>query len=702
MTRIPTMAQLTGFSRRRAAAQFALEKSLRKHASSEAYHRHLEALTREPHLAGSEANERVARMIGRAMNEAGLDVKEYAYDVYLPSLDNEAHVALVTPIRMLLNSQEYILAEDRFSSHEGLAPGWNAYSGSGDVTAEVVYANYGRKEDFETLEEQGITVEGKIVIARYGGNFRGYKAKYAEAYGAVGLIMYSDPADGGYVSGAVYPEGRFMPESGVQRGSLLTLDYIGDPLTPFEPALPLDAPDKVKRLDPDEVGFHTIPVGPLPYGSAKEILQRMKGDVVPSGWQGGLPFTYRLDGGEGLTVRLRVDQPYEFVRATNVLGFLEGSELPDEWIILGAHFDAWNFGTADPNSGTAMLLTLAEMLGDLAAAGHRPRRTIAIAHWDAEEYGVIGSVEWVEQFRQEVHDKVVAYLNADMAVSGPDFSAASSPSLKAVIVEATKAVQHPDTKSSLHRSWLGETEDEDAEPAFGNLGGGSDHVGFYVHVGVPAASVSLGSQVPIYHTSYDNMAWYERFADPEFAYGPAIASLNGVLALRLANAEILPYDVGHYASDLKTHIAGLEASGDEQDMEIDLAALKEAGDRLAAASKAYEQARDARTALGDLTDETMKRVNRSLLSLEKALIHSEGLQGRPWHRSLFGGPDPFSGYAAWMLPGLRYEIEAGSPDGLRRWQAVYAAAMDDLTGRINSLTRLLSEDAEGQQEEDAE
>ena len=676
---------LTGFTADHAAAQRACEAQLLEVPSPETFRVHLERLTEKPHPAGSEANQAVADYLAETMKTAGLTVERYPYDVYLPSLDTEVEVALVTPVRQPLNNQEDILAEDRFSDDPALGPAFNAFSGSGDVTRPVVYANYGRKEDFERLRTLGVSVEDKIVVARYGGNFRGYKAKYAEVRGAAGLIIYSDPADYGYVQGLVYPEGRYANESTIQRGSLLTLDYWGDPLTPFEPALPQESSENIKRLDPAEVeDLHTIPVAPLPYGAAQEILKRMTGAAVPNSWQGGLPFTYRLTGGDGLTVRLRVEQPNELTRIENVVGTLEGTEHPDEWIVLGAHYDAWTFGAVDPNSGTAMLLTLAEALGQLAENGCAPRRSVKIGHWDAEEQGIIGSSEWVEDLRGPLSTGAVAYLNADAAVSGARFGGAASPSLKGPILEATKAVQQPGTDSTVYQVWQARTPEAEA-PALGNLGGGSDHVGFYAHLGIPAAGLGMSGSSPVYHSAYDDFAWYERFADTTFAHGPALARLDGLVALRLARADVLPYDVARYATDLKTHTAALRERAAAQDLDADFSVLDDAAARLDSAAAAFEEARDTLLG-GSLPEEdTLAALNEGLIDLERAWLRDEGLPQSAWSRSLYAAPDPFSGYASWMLPGLRYAVETGTGADVQEWTRIYAEAVRALTRRVEAL-----------------
>ncbi|PTM02703.1 MAG: glutamate carboxypeptidase, partial [Bacteroidetes bacterium] len=497
-----------------------IEKEFNAAIDASRFKTHLQELTERPHVSGSKTNEVVQNYMSSIMKTAGFEVKAYPYDVFLPSTPGESFIEIVTPNRQTLTQQENVLKEDPFSSDELLWKGWNSFSGSGDVTAEVVYVNYGTREDFEKLKNLGISIEGKIAIARYGGNFRGYKAKFAETNGAAGLIIYSDPKDNGYTRGLAYPEGPYFNSSAIQRGSLLTVDFTGDPLTPYQPALPLDGKKKIKRLDPSEVGLHSIPVLPIAYGEAQKIMSKMQGDPVPLAWQGGLPFTYRLEGGSELKVRIKVDQPINFTRVANIVGTLKGSEFPDEWIILGCHFDAWGFGATDPNSGTAMLLSLSESLGKLAAKGYQPKRSIMIAHWDAEEHGVIGSSEWVEQLRDELQAKAVAYMNFDGGVSGKNFGASASPTLKHIITEASKSVDYPYTDQSLFEFWSkGENQ-----PTIGNLGGGSDHIAFYMHVGVPSLSGGAGGPTA-YHSNYDSFHYYSTFVDPEFQMGPTIEKL---------------------------------------------------------------------------------------------------------------------------------------------------------------------------------
>ena len=680
---------LTGFTEARAATQLVCEARFLELPRGDAFREHLRTITEHPHPAGSAAQVRVGEYIAGAMERAGLDVTNYPYDVYLPELTDDVEVHIVTPVAMQLSNREPALPEDRFSGHPDLLNGWNAFSGSGDVTAEIVYANYGRREDYRALDSMGVSIAGKVVIARYGGNFRGYKVKFAEERGAVGVIMFNDP---GFSGLGDYPEGPMMNGQTIQRGSVLTLPWTGDPLTPFVPALPLDGDTQVERLDPAEVPFHTIPVLPIGYEAATEILSRMTDLDPPPGWDPPMELDYRIIGGPDLTVRVRVNQPRKLTRATNVVGTLRGSEFPDEWFILGAHYDPWGFGAIDPNGGTAMLLTLADALGELVRedGGCRPRRSIMIAHWDAEEYGIIGSTEWVEHLREDLEANAIAYINADGAVSGARFGSSSSPSLKGQIIEATKAVTYPGTGERLYDWWLGQAAEGAEEPGLGNLGGGSDHVGFYTHAGVPSAALSSGNPSGVYHSNYDNFAWYERFGDTEFIYGPMIARADGILALRFANADVLPYDVVRYATDTRTHVETLYQVAEARGLSVDFSALVESTHRLEEAAKALVEARDRWIASGSIDPARAEAVNRALIGLEKAWLNDRGLQGRPWSRSIYVSPDPFSGYASWMLPGLRYELETDDRADLPGWERVYIGAVHDLVGWMRTVTVMMS------------
>ena len=680
-------AQYEGYSEDSWNDQLKIEESLLKNIDKTSFKKHLKKLTERPHVVGSKGNQEVIRYIGEVMQLAGMKVTNYPYDVYLPKNPGTSLIEIVTPNRDILNQKEDIIENDPYTKDPELWKGWNAFSGSGDVTAEVVYANYGRKEDFETLKSLGIDVSGKIVIARYGGNFRGYKAKFAEANGASGLIIYTDPQDSGFTKGLVYPNGPYYNSSTIQRGSLLTTDFTGDPLTPFEPALPLDGKEKIERIDPKNAQLHTIPVSPIGYGEAEKILSQMNGDPVPQSWQGGLPFTYRLQGGSSLTVRIKVDQKIDFVRATNVIGMLKGTDAPDEWIILGCHLDSWGFGATDPSSGTAMLLSLSQTLGKLKDEGYSPKRSILIGHWDAEEHGVIGSTEWVEQMREELNAKGVIYMNFDGAVSGKGFGASSAPTLKKLLVEASKDVKYPYTDQSLYDFWNKENKNE---PPIGNLGGGSDHIAFYMHVGVPSLSGGAGGP-NVYHSNYDSFRFYERYVDPEFQMGPMVEHIAGIMTLRMANGDIIPYNLNRYASDLKIHFTNAENKINLYNDEFNGFSLSKE------AIKSLEQTSDILTQeirkylnTGSFSNKNLSIINQQLIDLEKSFISDKGMYFGSWYRSIYASSDPFSGYAAWILPGLEYEIALKSSDRLYEWDKRYSDAINSLNFKMSELINYLN------------
>ena len=387
-----------------------------------------------------------------------------------------------------------------------------------------------------------------------------------------------------------------------------------------------------------------------------------------------------------MTVRLRVNQNIDFVRATNVIGMLKGSEAPDEWIILGCHLDSWGFGATDPSSGTAMLLSLSETLGKLKDLGYSPKRSILIGHWDAEEHGVIGSTEWVEQMREELKAKGVIYMNFDGAVSGKDFGASSAPTLKNLLIEASKDVKYPYTDQTLYEFWRKNNQDE---PPIGNLGGGSDHIAFYMHIGVP--STSGGARGPnVYHSNYDTFRFYERFVDPEFQMGPMVEHMAGLMTLRMANGDLIPYNINRYASDLKMHVNNAEAkvkvyNKDFQGFNLitkTINSLEQTSKKLTYKIKDYLNE-------NNYSKRDLSNINSQLIALEKSFISDQGMYFGSWYRSLYASSDPFSGYAAWILPGLEYEIALKSSDRLQEWDIKYSDALDLLNKKmLNLIDRL--------------
>jgi N-acetylated-alpha-linked acidic dipeptidase len=687
-----TVAQdhyITGFGQSKMSEQRQLEIDIKDRIQSENFKQHLHRLTRHPHYAGSPESRDVIDYLIKSMGEAGLEIELYDYDVLLAD-PGEVHIQIEGDPPIPLKNREKVYEEDPYSDHPALTHGWNAYSGSGEVSAEVVYVNYGRKQDFEKLDSLGFDLKGKIAIARYGGNFRGYKARYAEEHGAAGLIIFTDHP-GRDALDQVYPKGPMNDPSAIQRGSLITLGYFGDPLTPFEPALPLEDPESPERMSLEEVDLPGIPVAPIGFGAAEEILKRMSGEATaPESWQGGFDFDYLLEGGNDLVVTLKVDQPLEIKRITNVIGKIEGAKYPDEWVILGCHHDAWTFGTADPNSGTAMLLTLSDALGALMEEGWRPARSILFAHWDAEEYGLIGSAEWVEHLLEELQAKTVVYLNADMSVTGSNFRASASPSLKAPIYESAAALNHPDSNITLLDYWAGSGENE--RPPIGNLGSGSDFAPFVLHAAIPAAHIGTTGRVPVYHSAFDNLHYYENFLDGEYKYGPFLAHYYGILATRFANAEILPYDLESFAEAFMRYLSEVdELSGGEilkgSNLPVLLDLLQNQSWLFGAQLRHLSDHRE-------LYEPPLAEINKALIALERNLLLAEGLEFNSWFRNVFISSDPIRGYAAWTFPALRYGIASGKIENADYKRALiqrHEEVITQMVSDIHEINELLSE-----------
>ncbi len=628
----------------------------------------------EPHVAGTPGDARVLDSLADAFERMGLRVDRHEFLALLP-MPVEGIVEIVSPTVLRLPVVERALAEDPDTSHADLTIGWNAYSGNGDATAAVVYANYGTREDFETLRELGIGVKGRIVVARYGRNFRGYKAKFAEAAGAVGLIIYTDPDDSGYRKGLPYPEGGYAGETSIQRGSIVTLDWPGDPLTPF-----VAADDDASRLDPDDLALPRIPVQPVGWGAAAQILSRMTGAVVPDGWQGGLPFAYRTTGGPDLRVRVAVTQDRSLRRSANILATLAGGTTPQQKVIIGCHHDAWGFGAGDPLAGTIVLLECARSFATLARQGRVPDRTIVFAAWGAEEFGMVGSVEWCETHREDLLANAVAYINLDAAAMGPNLAVGASPALKRLIESAARSVPQAggDPGETAYEAWLGDRD----HVQFSDLGGGSDHVGFYCHMGIPSCGLSAhGGKGTSYHSNYDTLAWYRQVVGDDYQPALMLTRLTNLVAARLADAPLLPLDLTRFAPDVRTHIETLRTRAQMLGFDADLAALERAADEFEAAAVPVQRRLEEAVAAGRLDATTLLDINRALMSDRRFWLHEQGLPQRPWYRNIFAATDPNSGYAAWMLPGMRYCIEGLDKAGLEEAQRRCVRALE-ATGHL--------------------
>ncbi len=686
--------------------QLAFEAALRDAVSPGQLRLWHDLTSSHPHVAGTPGDAQVCDRLEAALNGMGLNVERHEIEAYI-AFPVSAAVSIVAPDAIDLPVTERVLAEDPYTSHADLTFGWNAYSGSGEATGEVVYANYGTKEDFALLRELGVDCAGRVVIARYGGNYRGYKAKFAQQAGAAGLLIYTDPKDSGPGRGAVYPEGGWANGSYIQRGSILTLDYPGDPLTPFEPA-----ERGAERLDPGEVALPTIPVQPIGWEAAEAILSRMKGEAAPPPWSGGLPIEYRVTGGADLVVRVSVEQERRLATTWNIIATLPGTDWATERIIIGAHHDAWSFGAGDPNCGSIAVLEAARCFSDLARRGLRPRRSILFALWGAEEFGIIGSTEWVESRAVMLSTSAVAYFNLDMASMGLDFGASASPSLKSVIIDATRYVTQPvrggEAEGTVHDAWLrrAQAAAETSEPRLGDLGGGSDHVGFYGHLAIPSASIGgSGAAGHSYHSNYETLAWYRRFVGDDYASARMVTQVTSLAAARLANAPVSALDVRRHAADLREHLAaltrraralGLPAGGGEEQGGAEARFLPQFHE-LVEASRAYEHEADLLTRLlhspaimARQDGPTIDRINRALLQFERSWLHAEGVPGRPWYRNTWAAPDEDSGYGAWMLPLLRAAVERGDAAAIESAVQWYTRTILTLRDRLRFMRESLA------------
>ncbi|MEM1204056.1 MAG: M28 family peptidase [Acidobacteriota bacterium] len=661
----------------------------------------------EPHVAGEPGDRRMIEKLSADLEALGLEVETHRFTAYLPrpvsaSLEIVAAGAVTdidvlrfgdpaTELPLALPIKEQELEGDPDTAHPDLFHGWNAYAATGEVTAGVVYVNRGTKEDFERLAELGVDLDGKIALARYGGNFRGYKAKFAQEAGAAGLVIFTDPGDSGYARGDTYPAGGWANGSYIQRGSILTLPYPGDPLTPFEPAH-ADA----ERLDPAKVALPEIPVQPIGWGAAFEILRRMDGEPLPedlrAGWQGGLPLPYRLGGG-ALRLRLAVEQERRLVETANVLGYLKGETHPDQWVLVGSHHDAWSFGAGDPNAGTMLVQEAARSFAEAAAKGHRPARTMVFAHWGAEEYGIIGSVEWAEARRKDL-EKAVAYINLDGAAMGTRFRSSSAPMLKQLVTEVAREIPQAEPDShgvagsdSVYDQWVG---DGDA-PRFGNLGGGSDHVGFYCHLGIPSVGLNAGGSPGVsYHSNYETLGWYRHVVGDDYAGARMLTRMVNRMSARLANGALLPLDPVRYGEDLRGHLADLSERAGDLGHAVEFSRLRAAADVYKEhATETWDALRSA-VADGRLQGDALDRANELLLGFEREWLHDPGLPERPWYRNLYAATDPDSGYASWMLPALRWAVERGQLDRVIPTEDIYLAAVDRLELRLTALDELVA------------
>ncbi len=631
----------------------------------------LKILTAEPHWASSPEDYKTALYVRDKFKAAGLDTTIVPYRVWLnkpvkieiTAFDAAGKKLMSGPSREHVDPKAY--GGDPFQDDPRVLPAFNGASASGDVTADVVYANYGTQADFKKLADLGISVKGKIVIVRYGGNFRGVKVYIAQQYGAAGVLIYSDPADDGYAKGDVYPRGPYRPASAVQRGSVQFLPiHSGDASTPGI-ASTMDLPDSARELDRSKMNQPAIPANPLSYQDASPIMEALDGPETPRDWQGDLPFTYHLGGTGAVKVHMLLQQDYQLRTIWDVIGKIPGTDGTDAVVVAGNHRDAWVYGAVDPNSGTAAMLETVHGLGDLLKQGWKPKRTIVIASWDAEEEGLIGSTEWVEGNEAMLRHAVV-YFNTDVGVSGPDFNASAVPSLKQFVRDVTKEVPSP-KGGSVYDQWKKEQASttparraqapfpSDPDVRIGTLGSGSDYTPFFQHVGVPSTDIGSDGPYGVYHSVFDNYNWFIKFADPTFVYEQQQARVFGLEVLHMADADVLPYDYKLYGHEVTGYVEAAQKRAIEAKMQLDFNAVTTAAKRFAAAGDAVSK---LQSGLSTAPKPSYTALNTALRDAETALLNNAGLPKRPWYRHTIYAPGEFTGYAAVVIPGVNEGIDA--------------------------------------------
>jgi len=692
--------------------------------SKDSIGKYIKTFSAKPHHLGSAQGKWIAEELNRLFKQYGWESKIETYQVLFPT-PIERHLELIAPTTFTASLKEPALAEDATSGQDGQLPTYNAWGADGDVTGALVFVNYGLPADYEQLEKLGIDVKGKIVIAKYGKSWRGIKPKVAYEHGAIGCIIYSDPADDGYVQGDEYPKGAFKTPQTVQRGSVMDMVvYPGDPLTPG-----YASNKNSKRLNrQDAETILKIPVLPIGYGDAEPLLKALEGPVAPSAWRGALPFTYHVGGGNSAKVHLKIKHDWKTVPAYNVIAKLKGSTYPDEWVIRGNHHDAWVNGASDPVSGLSSLLEEARSIGLLAKQGYRPKRTLVYCAWDGEEPSLLGSTEWVEDHADELSKKAVAYINSDNNSSG-FLRAGGSHALTNFVTKISKEVNDPQTGTSVFdrkkandainaaTPQKGESILKNEEYALGALGTGSDYSAFLQHLGIPSVNYAFSGEGEggEYHSIYDSYDNYIRFKDPDFSYGVALSEVAGHTVLELADADQLPFEfeglykaIKSYVDELKTQTETLTKNQSYQQKLISGGFYKTAAgnkDRVVApkVAKAIPQidytqldlaiaqlekaAKDlaARKSAFSGNSKALAAQNIKLYRAEQALLLNGGLPRRPWYKHSIYAPGFYTGYGVKTIPGVREALEEGHYDELSTELTRVTASVNDLNETLNSI-----------------
>ncbi len=674
-------AALVGYTPADAVQQRAIEARVAPLASTALADSLSRAFSREPHMSGTPAQARTRDMFANELRSYGITPEIRTYSIYMPH-PTSVHLYRVSPNAEELPTVEGPIPEDTTSWSYPQILEFNGYGAAGDATGDVVYVNYGLVEDYKTLDSLGISVKGKIVVARYGRSFRGIKAREAEKHGALALIIYSDPADDGYTRGDVYPEGPMRPPQGVQRGSVFNDD--GDPTTPDYASVP-----GAKRVPLDQTALPRIPVIPTSYANATELLRDVRGGgELPRGWQGGLPFRYHVGPGP---VRARVvvttdaaTHPYKDI--WDVLGTIRGSEYPDEIVMIGGHRDAWGPGAADNVSGTVAVLETARTIGQMMKQGYRPKRTIVFASWDAEEWGLMGSTEFVEQDSARLFKDAAAYFNFDMVATGPALGASGSPSLRPFFRDVTRMVASPDGNGTVYDAWrrTSHLTSDTADTPIEDPGGGSDFAGFYNHLGIPIAEWGFSGPEGIYHSAYDSYHWLAKFGDPGFKYHATMGVLGTIALTRIADADILPYDYAAYAVAMRALAATAEKNIATHGLSVSVAPLYSSIDSMESAARAFNAARDAALARG-VSEASRKQANETLMQVERVFVRAGGLpvSKREWFRNVIYAADNDNGYANIGLPSINEAVNVGDASLATR-------EVSDLTERFGKAADILN------------